>query len=100
MTGEGARLTVSAALVNLKDSDQSVPGLVVELRDSAHRPIRAIAIAPPVARLAGLDSKAFQVVIDDLPKTAVGVAVRFAPSGQLSGPATRAPVAVAQPPEM
>ena len=87
MTGEGARLTVSAALVNLKDSDQSVPGLVVELRDSAHRPIRAIAIAPPVARLAGLDSKAFQVVIDDLPKTAVGVAVRFAPSGQLSGPA-------------
>jgi hypothetical protein len=106
MTGEGARLTVSGALVNLRDSDQPVPGLVVELRDAAHSPVRAIAIAPPVAHLAGLDSKAFQVVIDDVPKTAVVVAVRFAGSGQLGEPANRSlngsgagPVAVVQPPE-
>lgn len=105
MTGDSARLTVSGVLVNLKEDDQPVPGLIVELRDSAHHPIRAIAIAPPVARLAGLDSKAFQVVIDDVPKTAIDVAVRFAPPGQLAasvvrGPAIRGPVAAAQPPEM
>jgi len=105
MTGEGARLTVSGALVNLRHNDQPVPGLVVELRDAAHRPIRAIQIAPPVALLAGLDSKAFRVVIDDVPKNAVGVAVRFAPSGQLRGPVARGPairgsIAVTQPAEM
>ena len=107
MTGEGARLTVSGALVNLKDSDQPVPGLVVELRDAAHSPIRAIAIAPPVAHLAGLDSKAFRFVIDDVPKTAVGVAVRFAASGPLTGPARRSlkgsgtgPIAVVKPPQV
>lgn len=99
MTGEGARLTVSGRLVNLKDSEQPVPGLVVELRDSAHSPIRSIAIAPPVAHLAGLGSEAFRVVIDDVPKTAVGVAVRFVPSGQLGGSVT-GPVAAAQPPEV
>ena len=71
----------------------------MELRDSAHSPIRAIAIAPPVAFLAGLDSKAFQVVIDDVPKNAVGVAVRFAPSDQIRGSAT-GPVAVVKPPEV
>ncbi len=76
--GEGARLSVSGVLVNLKEHDQQVPGLVVEFRDSAHSPVRTIEIAPPVAQLAGLDSKAFAVVIDDVPKTAVGVAVRFA----------------------
>ena len=98
MTGEGARLTVSGALVNLKETDQLVPGLVVELRDAAHRPIRAIAIAPPVAQLAGLDSKALQVVIDDVPKTATGIAVRFTPSGPLKG-SISGPAAVARPPE-
>jgi hypothetical protein len=99
MTGEGARLTVSGALVNLKDDDQPVPGLILELRDSAHSPIRAIAIAPPVAQLAGLDSKAFRLVIDDVPKTAVGIAVRFAPSGQTRGSAA-GPVAVVEPPQV
>ena len=107
MTGEGAQLTVSGVLANLRDSDQPVPGLVVELRDTAHSPIRAIQIAPPVALLAGLDSKAFQFVIDDVPKTAVGVAVRFSPSGQLRGSVREtvgesavSPVAVAQSPKM
>ena len=105
MTGEGARLTVSGALVNLRHSDQPVPGLVVELRDAAHRPVRTIAMAPPVALLAGLDSTAFQVVIDDVPKTAIGVAVRFSPSGQFRGPvarelAIRGSIAVAQPADM
>ena len=99
MTGEGARLTVSGALVNLRDGDQPVPGLVVELRDSAHRPIRSLAMAPPVARLAGQDSAAFRFVIDDLPKTAIGVAVRFATPGQVRGPVT-GPVAVIKPPQV
>jgi hypothetical protein len=103
MTGEGARLTVSGALVNLRDSGQSVPDLVVELRDAAHSPVRAIAMAPPVAFLAGLDSKAFQVVIDDVPKNAVGVAVRFATSGQLRGlvrESGASPVAMAKSPKV
>ena len=99
MTGDGARLTVSGALVNLRDDDQLVPGLVVELRDSAHRSIRAIQIAPPVARLAGLDSAAFQVVIDDLPKNAIGVAVRFSARGQVRVPVT-GPVAAIKPPQV
>ena len=99
MTGDGAKLTVSGALVNLRDGDQLVPGLVVELRDSAHRSIRAIQIAPPVARLAGLDSTAFQVVIDDVPKNAIDVAVRFSASGQVRGPVAR-PVAMVKPPQV
>ncbi len=79
MSGDGARLTVSGALVNLRDSDQPVPGLIVELRDSAHSPIRTLAMAPPVAQLAAREDATFEVVIDDVPKSAVGVAVRLAP---------------------
>ncbi len=100
MTGEGARLTVSGALVNLKDGSQPVPGLIVELRDSARTPIRTIAMAPPVALLAGLEGKPFRFVIDDVPKTAVGVAVRFAPSDPSRGPVAGEPVASARPPQM
>jgi len=105
MTGDGARLTVSGALVNLKDTEQPVPDLLVELRDGAHHPIRALAMAPPVALLAGLDSQPFQVVIADVPKTAIGVAVRFATSGQLRGAVREnqrktgaGPTAMAKPP--
>ncbi len=98
-SGDGAGLNVAGVVVNLKENDQPVPGLVVELRDSAHGPIRAIAIAPPVAHLAGLDAKAFRIVIEDVPKTAVGVAVRFANSGRLRG-SVSGPVAIVKPPEV
>ena len=97
-SGGGAGLIVAGVVVNLKVSNQPVPGLIVELRDSAQHPIRAIAIAPPVAHLAGLDAKAFRIVIDDVPKTAVGVAVRFAPSDRLRG-SVSGPAAVVKPPK-
>jgi hypothetical protein len=48
-----------------------------------------------VARLAGLDSTPFQAVIDDLPKNAVAIAVRFAVPG-----GSRRPVAMAKPPRL
>jgi len=100
MTGEGARLTVAGALVNLKAAEQAVPGLIVELRDSAHNPVRTLAMAAPVAQLAALDTAPFQLVIDDVPKTAIGVAVRFAPSGQAGGPGPSGPAAAIQPQSM
>ncbi len=98
-SGEGAQLIVAGVVANLKDSDLPVPGLVVELRDSAQHPIRAVAIAPPVAHLAALEAKAFRIVIEDVPKTAIGVAVRFANSSPLRG-SVSGPVAVDKPPEV
>ncbi len=95
MTGEGARLTVSGSLVNLKDSEQPVPGLVVELRDSALQAVRSVAIAPPVTHLAGQESAPFRLVIDDVPKTAIDVAVRFAVSGRPGYEATGVGAALA-----
>jgi len=96
---DGAQLIVAGVVANLKGSDLPVPGLVVELRDSAQHPIRAIAIAPPVAHLAALEAKAFRIVIEDVPKTAIGVAVRFANSSPLRG-SVSGPVAVDKPPEV
>jgi hypothetical protein len=75
--GALSRLTVHGTIRNLTDSEKAVPPLVESVRDGADVTLLARAFDSPSRSLAGNASIEFALRIDDAPRQASGIVVRF-----------------------
>lgn len=75
--GSTARLSLQGAIRNVSDVEQAVPALTASLRDSADRQIALRGFAAPVQRLAPGATSPFAVAIEEGPRQASQVVVRF-----------------------
>lgn len=75
--GAPARLTVRGAIRNPTDAERAVPPLVASVRDGADAPLLTRGFDAPSRSLPANASAAFTLTIDEAPRQAVDVVVRF-----------------------